>query len=126
VSGATPGQLLIMLYDLLIEHAEAADTELSAPESPAKFAAAAKEVTFCIKVLTELTASLRRRENPDLCATLGGLYEFFTHEFYAALDAGTPKKVRDILPMIRQLRDAWAGADRLAAKAKPDAVAVAA
>jgi flagellar protein FliS len=126
VSGATPGQLLIMLYDLLIEHAEAADVELSAPESPTKFAAAAKEVTFCIKVLTELTASLRHGENPTLCATLGGLYEFFTREFYAALDEGTPDKVRKLLPMIRELRVAWASADRLAGKTQPDAAAVAA
>ncbi len=126
VNNATPGQVLVMLYDCLIEHAEGADRELGASESPLHFGAAAREVAWCIKVLTELTTSLRHGENPELCAQLCGLYEFFTRELYAALERRESGRVRGILPLLRRLRDSWANADRLAGQYKTSSVAIAA
>jgi flagellar protein FliS len=126
VNNATPGQLLIMLYDCLIEHAEAADQELSVPADVANRSLASREVVRCIKILTELNACLRRSVHPTLCTTLSDLYLFFMRQFSVALEARQPEKIREILPLIRRLRDTWVEADRLAHSSEPSSIAVAA
>jgi flagellar protein FliS len=126
VGNATPGQLLIMLYDCLIEHAECAEQEISAPANPADLRPAAREVSRCINILTELNTCLRHGVSPSLCATLTELYRFFTRQFSAALESRDAEKIRAILPLIRQLRATWVEADRRANKYQPGSVAVAA
>jgi flagellar protein FliS len=114
VKNASPGQLLIMLYDCLIQQAERADTEISSPKNPNDPSPAALAVSRCIDIMTELSRSLKYSVDPLLCGTLSNLYLFFTKEFSEALDQREPKKIRAILPLIRQLRDAWFQADRKA------------
>jgi flagellin-specific chaperone FliS len=101
VNNASPGQLLLMFYDSLIEHAERADAEISSPANRNDLSQAAVAVSCCIDLMRELTASLRP-------------YRFFTKEISAALVQREPRKIRAVLPLIRGLRDAWCQADRRA------------
>jgi flagellar biosynthetic protein FliS len=126
VNNATPGQLLVMLYDCLIEHAEAANQELSVPKETANIVLAAREVSWCIKMITELNTSLRRSVNPELCTTLSDLYLFFMRQFSDALEKHEPAKIREVLPLIRRLRGTWAEADRRANKNQAGSIAIAA
>lgn len=116
VKNASPGQLLIMLYDCLIQQAERADEEISSPEFQNNQTQAAKSISSCINIMTELITSLRHHEDPSLCGTLSKLYLFFTREFSEAFDKRESGKIRAILPLIRQLRDAWFQADRRASQ----------
>jgi flagellar protein FliS len=125
INNATPGELLVMLYDGLIEHAEYADQEITEPSNPADPSAAAREVSRCIDILTELNTALNHSVDAKLCATLSDLYLFFTRQLSEALDVRAPKKIRDILPLIRDLRKTWAEADRRANQFQPGTVAVA-
>ena len=126
VHNATPGQLLIMLYDCLIEHAECADQEISAPGNPADPRPAAREISRCINILTELNTCLRHGVSPSLCASLSELYRFFTRQLSDALELRQAEKIRAILPLIHKLRNTWVEADRRANKFQPGSVAVAA
>jgi len=112
VNSASSSQMLIMLYDGLIEQAEIAEAELSAQSSPDQGAQAAQAVSRCINIITELISTLKFSVNPEFCGTLKGLYVFFTREFSEASAKRAPKKIRAILPLIRELRDAWVQADR--------------
>ncbi len=123
VKNASPGQLLIMLYDGLIQHAETADAEISSPEISKDPSSASRAVTRCIDILTELNTCLRHNIEPALCATLSDLYLFFTREFSQAFDQRESKRIRAILPLIRDLRGAWFEADRRSNKFQPDPVA---
>jgi flagellar protein FliS len=114
VNNASPGQLLLMFYDSLIEHAERADAEISSPANRNDLSQAAVAVSCCIDLMRELTASLRPEVDPTLCGTLSNLYRFFTKEISAALVQREPRKIRAVLPLIRGLRDAWCQADRRA------------
>ena len=114
VNNASPGQMLIMLYDLLIKNAERAEAEIASPENPADPSLAAKAITGCIDIMKELTSSLRPSENPSLCGTLSNLYLYFMREFSAAFERRDPRKIRAILPLIRELRNTWSEADRRA------------
>jgi flagellar protein FliS len=118
VRNAPPGQLLIMLYDGLIDHAERADAAMSPTEHPIDPSAASRAVSCCINIMTELNSSLRPSVDPVLCATLRHLYLFFTKEFSEAFDKREPKRIRAILPLIRDLRNAWSEAYRRAGQAQ--------
>jgi flagellar protein FliS len=114
VKNASPGQMLIMLYDCLIKNAERADSEIESPENPSDLSSGAHAITGCIDSLRELSSSLRHGVDPALCATLSKLYLFFTREFSEAFEKRDPKKIRAILPLIRELRNTWSEADRRA------------
>jgi len=114
VKNASPGQMLIMLYDCLIKNAERAEAEIAAPENSNDPSEAAEAITGCINIMRELTSSLRSGENPSLCGTLSNLYLFFTREFSTAFEKRDPRRIRAILPLIRELRNTWNEADRRA------------
>lgn len=110
VNSASPGQLLVMLYDALIQQAEMAETEIASPAAPRDPSKAAVAVARCIDIITELSASLRHDFDPALSGTLSKLYCFFTRELSAALDELESQRVRNILPLLRNLRDSWSQA----------------
>jgi len=114
VKNAAPGQMLIMLYDGLIQQAERADSEISSPENLKDPSPASLATSRCIDIMTELNRSLNFNADPALCSRLSGLYLFFTREFSEAFNKSEPKRIRDILPMIRDLRNTWFEADRRA------------
>jgi flagellar protein FliS len=113
VNSASPGQLLVSLYDALIEQAEAAEAELAVPDDVDKRSRAARAITRCINIITELTAALRPEYDPKLCGTLSSLYCFFTRELSAALERAESERVRAVLPLFRQLRNSWSQALRI-------------
>ena len=112
IKNASPGQLLIMLYDGLIDNAERAEAAIAIVGTAADPLEASHCVSRCINLMTELTVSLRHDEDPPLCTTLRNLYAFFTKEFSEAFDKRDPARIRAILPLIRGLRDAWSEAYR--------------
>jgi flagellin-specific chaperone FliS len=63
---------------------------------------------------------------PALCTTLSDLYRFFMNQLYEGLQKREAKKIREIIPLIRRLRETWAEADRLASRYQPGSVAAAA
>jgi len=126
VNNATPGQLLVMLYDCLIEHAELAAQEIGSPVIPGDTREAARQVSWCINVLTELSTCLRHGVEPKLCSVLSDLYRFFTCQLSDALETHQAAKISEILPLLHQLRDSWVEADRQAGRAQAGSIAIAA
>jgi flagellar secretion chaperone FliS len=126
VNNATPGQMLLMLYDCLIEQAEVAEREMAAVSEAGDLRVASHAVTRCIKILTELNGCLRRTVEPALCTTLSDLYRFFMNQFYEGLQKREAKKIREIIPLLRRLRETWAEADRRSNRYQPGSVVAAA
>jgi flagellar protein FliS len=122
VKNASPGQMLVMLYDMLIQQAEMADSVMTAADKPADASQAAQSVSRCINIMTELNTSLKYEENPTLCGILRDLYQFFTKELSDAFAKYDPKKIRAILPLMRELRNAWAAAEKQAGQVQFSAV----
>lgn len=126
VNNASPGQMLVMLYDELIHQAEFAEARIAELTASANASAASHSVSRCINMLTELNTSLNHGVQPKLCAVLSDLYLFFTRQLSDALAERRAEKVRAIVPLMRKLRDAWNEADRRANRFEPGSVAVAA
>lgn len=118
IKNSSPGELLLMLWDNLLESAEAAEAEVGAPVGSPERTEAAHAVTRCINIITELSAALRHEVDPSLCATLSNLYCFFTRQFSEALRDGDASRIGAILPLLRDLRAAWTQAQKIAAQAQ--------
>jgi flagellar protein FliS len=121
INSASPGELLIMLYDGLVHHAEEASRLLAAKDGSQDRQRAADSVRRCIDILTELNTSLNHSVDPALCATLSDLYRFYAREFSEALEKTEPARIDAILPLILDLRNAWEEAGRLASLPQPQA-----
>ncbi len=106
VKSATPGQLVVMLYDGLLRFAtDARDAMLENRPS-------ADMVNRCIRILTELNTCLRYDVAPEFCDRLSKLYEFYTMELSRAMHRNQPQIITSILPMIATRRDAWQDAEK--------------
>jgi flagellar protein FliS len=119
IKSSSPGQMLIMLYDALIQNAETAEAEIAATDKPNDLTKAANCVATCINIMTELSTSLKHEFDPKLCATLSDLYRFFMKEFSDAYEKRQAGKIKAILPLIRDLRATWFEADRQANRFQP-------
>jgi flagellar protein FliS len=118
VKNASPGQLLIMLYDALVENGELAESELAAVPGTEERERAPIRIGRCIDIITELSTSLRHQIDPDLCATLGNLYAFFAKQFAEALGRSDPSRIGAILPLLRELNATWIKAEKISGQAQ--------
>jgi flagellar protein FliS len=118
VKNASPGELLVMLWEALVENAEQAEAQIAAPAGSPERSTAARSVTRCIDIVTELSSTLRPEIDPGLCATLSSLYCFFAQEFSEALRVYDASKVGAILPLLRDLRQTWTKAQNVSSQAQ--------
>jgi flagellar biosynthetic protein FliS len=116
IKNASPAEMLVMLYDYLVQKAETAESEIAAPAGSEERAGAARTVSHCIDIVTELSSALRPEHDPLLCANLGNLYRYFAGQFSEALAKSDAKKIGAILPLIRKLRAAWTQAQKTSGK----------
>ena len=118
IKNSSSGELLLMLWDTLVENAEKAEAEIGSAVGSLERTSATQSIAHCINVLTELSTALRHEIDPSLCATLSSLYAYFAREFAAALRSGDPARIGTILPMLRELKSAWEKAQKAAAQAQ--------
>ncbi len=104
VETATPGQLIVMLYDGAIRHCKAAEAAL---EQKA-LADASQHLLKAQDIVTELMASLNMEAGGELSTRLLQLYDFIHRQLVQANVRKDPKAVQDAVHLLSGLREAWA------------------
>ncbi|TFG82253.1 MAG: flagellar export chaperone FliS [Spirochaetales bacterium] len=109
VKTASPGQLLVMLYEEAVRQCDHAIELLSAgkktaPTSIEKSNAAIGKVQ---DIVTELMASLDFEAGGEIARDLFSLYVFFNRELTEANIAKDPERISVVRRMIDELRAAW-------------------
>ena len=112
VKTASPGQLVVMLYDEALKQCDIAVGLLEAgsrprPESIERVNAALGKVQ---DIVTELMASLDFDAGGDIAQNLFALYVWFGRELMDANIKKDPAKIRGVRGMLHELRGAWAEA----------------
>jgi flagellar protein FliS len=106
---ASPGQLVLMLYDGALRFlGHAHDALQSAEESPRRIETINTNLIKAQRILAELQASLNHEAGGDHSANLDRLYDYYIRRL---LEANMKKKVEPVIEietLVRQLRDAWA------------------
>ncbi len=103
---ASPGAVLIQLYDGAIRFLKEGITAVEAGDTSRK-AAALHRVHA---IVSEFQATLDHNQAPELCAQLDGLYEYVLHQVTQGNLHCDPKPLRSSLKVLADLRDGWAQA----------------
>ena len=102
-STATPGELVVMLYDGILRFADHAAVALSESDYPT----AGMKIGRAIDIINYLQTILDTSQAPELGGTLDGLYTFWIRQLTKANLTRSPGPITEIRSHIQDLRDAW-------------------
>lgn len=99
-----------MLYDGLLNFASTAQENVGGTDTES-LRIAAENIDRCMRILTELNMVLNHEVAPEFCDRMSKLYTFFIEQLSKSLRERDPEVLSGIIPLIRELRDAWSEAD---------------
>lgn len=103
VMTATPEMLQLMLWDGAIRFAEQGKEAILQKDIEGSY----KALLRSQKIVMEMSATLRREVDPDLCGKLSALYNFIYRRLVDANLKKEPKLVDDALEIMRHQRETW-------------------
>ena len=106
VTTASPGQVLVMLYDGLLRFLREGEAAIVAKDR----GQAGERIGRALAILECLLSGLDPTHSPDLCEKLEGLYVFCMQHLVRANLEQSAEKVAETLKMLVPLRDAWSTA----------------
>lgn len=108
VSTASPGQVVVSLYDGALRFVQQAAAAYGAGNAPAGRAAVVKVE----RIVLELMSSLDPERGGQLATALLRLYQYMIERLSAARESAGGPGLREVEELLETLRDAWAEADR--------------
>ena len=106
IESATPGQILLALYDGCIRFCKAAQIQIEEGDVPGK----GRMISKAVAILGELRSTLDHSVAPELCDSLERLYVFFQEQLSMANIKLDPSYIDPVIRLMSDLRDAWAQA----------------
>jgi len=103
VTTATPGELLLALYDGLFRFLHGAKLCYEKKQLPR----GREQLSRAHAILSELMISLDDSQAPELCAQLRGIYEYCTNCILQIHIKRNPALIDDILRALQPLHEAW-------------------
>ena len=103
-TSASPGQLVVMLYDHLLLHLAKA----RAASTPQHMVARSDALEVCRAVITELLVTLDQQRGGDIARHLSSLYSFMLGELVTLGVRPDQLRLQRVTAMCEQLRDAFA------------------
>lgn len=108
VKTASPGSLIIMLYDEAIKNITLAiDTMPDGKVEAENIESIHQYIIKAQDVITELMAALNRDEGGEIAENLLSLYSFFNQQLFQANMQKNPKPLITVRSMMEELRGAW-------------------
>jgi flagellar protein FliS len=106
---ASPGQLVLMLYDGALRCLRLAGEGFARPESDTRRVETIN--TNLLKaqaIISELQDTLDHRAGGEFAATMHRLYDYYNRRLLEANLRKDPKPVAEVERLLREVRDAWA------------------
>ncbi len=104
---ASPGQLVVMLYDGAIRFLERALAGFE-HDDPLEFNRTINNnILRAQEIINELDGSLDLAQGGQLAATLRGLYNYMNRQLMLSNTRKTPDGIRDTIHRLAVLRNAW-------------------
>ncbi|MFT3783354.1 MAG: flagellar export chaperone FliS [Nibricoccus sp.] len=106
---ASPGQLVLMLYDGALKFMGHARDALEAPEeTPGRIERINTNLVKAQNILIELQSNLNHEAGGEHAANLYRLYDYYTRRLFEANMKKKLEPVIEVERLVRQLRDGWA------------------
>ena len=104
---APPGQLVLMLYDGALRSLDRALLGFACQEIGERNTAIHNNLQHAIDIIRELDHSLDLAAGGRLANTLRSLYSFFERRLIDSNLKKARKGIDEVIPLLRELRDAW-------------------
>ena len=105
---ASPGQLVLMLFDGALKFIAIAKDGFNQPESnPRRFEQINLNLQKAQSIIAELQGSLNHEAGGEIATTLDRLYDYYSRRLF---DANMKKSVEPVIEVerfLKELRDAW-------------------
>lgn len=108
VKTATPGQLVLMLFDGALRNLATALAGFEIEEVGARNEQINNHLLKAQAILVELRASLNLKSGGDFANRMFALYEFMNSRLQSANLAKDPEPIRLVEKLLGDVRDAWA------------------
>lgn len=106
INSATPEELTMKVYDALLLFARQAIEVMET--RPTDIQGRHDLLRRAQRACTLLMGSLRLDLDSEIPGNLFRLYEFWHHELVLANMHGDPQRVKNLLPLINEMRETWA------------------
>jgi len=105
---ASPGQLVLMLYDGAIKFLNVAEEAFNLPEENLnRFEIINTNIQKAQNIIAELRGNLNREAGGEFAITLDRLYDYYERRLFEANIKKKVEPVREVSRFIKELRDAW-------------------
>ncbi|MFA5262926.1 MAG: flagellar export chaperone FliS [Opitutaceae bacterium] len=109
VMTASPGQLVLMLYDGALKFLNLAEEAFNLPEDNLRrFEIINVNIQKAQNIIAELRGNLNREAGGELAVTLDRLYDYYERRLFEANIKKKVENIREVGHFIKELRDAWA------------------
>jgi flagellar protein FliS len=109
VMTASPGQLVLMLYDGALKFLNLSEEAFNLPEDNLKrFEIINVNIQKAQNIIAELRGNLNREAGGELAVTLDRLYDYYERRLFEANVKKKVENIREVGHFIKELRDAWA------------------
>lgn len=106
---ASPGQLVLMLYDAVLNSLALAQEAFGRPaEDPRRIESINRHLLKAQSIITELQLGLNLNGGGEFAATMHRLYDYHNRRLLEANLRKDVAPVREVERLVRQIRDAWA------------------
>jgi flagellar secretion chaperone FliS len=106
---ASPGQLVLMLYDGALRFIGQARAALDGPEeNPRRIEQVNTSLLKAQNIVAELRANLNLEAGGDYAANLDRLYDYYARRLFEANLRKQTGPLIEVEDLLRQLRDGWA------------------
>lgn len=106
---ASPGQLVLMLYDGALRFMGLAKDALEMGEdNPRRFEQANTNLIKAQNILAELRSNLNMEAGGEYAANLDRLYDYYIRRLFEANMKKSVDPIVEVDRLLRQLRDGWA------------------
>lgn len=103
VQTATPGQILLRLYEGAIRFTRQAQEAIEADDPAMK----GQYISKTMAIIDELIAALDHSSAPELCANLERLYLFMIDQLSLANSKMDPEPLESVIEHLTSLHDTW-------------------
>lgn len=106
---ASPGQLVLMLYDGALKAMNLARAAFDEPvENPRRIETINQQLQKAQNILAELQGGLNFEAGGEFAQTLWRLYDYYNRRLFEANLRKQTAPLVEVEGLVRQLRDAWA------------------
>ncbi|HVV74246.1 MAG TPA: flagellar export chaperone FliS [Verrucomicrobiae bacterium] len=104
---ASPGQVILLLYDGILKSLELAKTGFRLEDPAERNMTISNSLNKALNIIRELNRVLDFERGGELAVTLSRLYDYFERQIQKSNITKSPSGIDDVIGQLSEIREAW-------------------